>query len=772
MATINDLINAACEIRDADQDRENTAMRVGSLLVDIIDYIGGFVSISTLQNILADYAALDSRGQVEWRQSRVISLYSMGTEYDNVDGGDWTPESLPVGSVVYEKSGSSHRLHFKKTSDTIEDYSCILNAIYINLHSLRLYTFSETEGMVELSTNGAGGGGTTVTITKGGGYVDIDIIDNTPRITLSPQSIAMSGNDKTATFKVSGVNLKGAISINGNNAYFSKSPRSISPVGGVVNDATVTVTFGGTNDDTDDLTVSSPGATAQTIHVAYTAVAGPNIVVSPATLSFKAATNQTQTKQVAVQGSLLTDDVEVTAGGAFQVSLQSGSGFANSVTIPKASALAGITVYVRYTAGSSATTGTLTLTSDGAADKTVDLAGAVNGTLSISPASASIGIVSGGSGTAQFTVTGANLTPASTASVAVSGTGMSADKQTLTVGQDGTINEVVTVTFSGSADSNGTLTVSHADVDDDATASIAGSIVTPLPANASFKVDGIHYKVNSDQVSVRVWNGSSESGAASTKYSGAITIPASVSDSGVTANLDGGGTQVGAGATYAVTQLATYAFGGCTNLTSLTLPEGLRKISSGAIRECKNSSFKTLVIPSTVNYIGSIFLWDCTYLETVEMRCYNNPNWDSNNTTWGGSNSGNCNKLTKLTSFAIPDGFINYAGSSTYGNFYNCSAMTEITFGKGLKNFNDLFGSCPNITKIYCRSTTPPTINASSGTSFYIPASVYENAQVYVPRGYVQAYLNAEDPHPVNGEKPKMWSLFNANHALIEYDPD
>ena len=438
-------------------------------------------------------------------------------------------------------------------------------------------------------------------------------------------------------------------------------------------------TASGTNDDTDDLTVSSPGATAQTIHVAYTAVAGPNIVVSPASLSFKAATNQTQTKQVAVQGSLLTDDVEVTAGGAFQVSLQSGSGFANSVTIPKASALAGITVYVSYTAGSSATTGTLTLTSDGAADKTVDLAGAVNGTLSISPASASIDIVSDGSGTTQFTVTGANLTPASTATVEISGTGMSADKQTLTVDQDGTINEVVTVTFSGSADSNGTLTVSHADVDDDATASIAGSIVTPLPANASFKVDGIHYKVNSDQVSVRVWNGSSESGAASTKYSGAITIPASVSDSGVTANLDGGGTQVGAGATYAVTQLAAYAFGGCTNLTSLTLPEGLRKISSGAIRECKNSSFKTLVIPSTVNYIGSLFLWDCTYLETVEMRCYNNPNWDSNNTDWGGSNLGNCNKLTKLTSFAIPDGFINYIGSSTYGNFYNCSAMTEIT---------------------------------------------------------------------------------------------
>ncbi len=755
MATINDLINAACEIRDADQDRENTAMRVGSILVDIIDYIGEFVSISTLQNILADYAALDSRGQVEWRQARVISLYSMGTEYDNVDGGDWTPESSPVGSVVYEKSGSNHRLHFKKTSDTIEDYPCFLNVIYINLHSLRLYTFSETEGMVELSTNAAGGGGTTVTITKGGGYVDIDIIDNTPRITLSTQSIAMSGNDKTATFKVSGVNLKGPISINGNNAYFSKSPRSISPVGGVVNDATVTVTFGGTNDDTDDLTVSSPGATAQTIHVAYTAVAGPNIVVSPATLSFKAATNQAQTKQVAVQGSLLTDDVEVTAGGAFQVSLQSGSGFANSVTIPKASALAGITVYVRYTAGSSATTGTLTLTSDGAADKTVDLTGAVNGTLSILPASASIGIVSGGSGTAQFTVTGANLTPASTASVAVSGTGMSADKQTLTVGQDGTINEVVTVTFSGSADSNGTLTVSHTDVDNDATASIAGSIVTPLPANASFTVDGIHYKVNSDQVSVRVWNGSSESGEASSalKYKNAVTIPASVNDSGVTANLDGGGTQVGAGATYAVTKLAGNTFRGCSGLTSVVLPEGLLEIGATAFYQCTNASFTSLTIPSTVTKIGGNFLSFCSKLVTVDMRCAENEDFQ---TTWGAQYNPMLKSTSALTSFVFPDNIVGNRAE----NFEGCSAMRSITLGKNMTVVYSLFKSsfCGGVTDIICRGTTTiPKVNLDASTSYSIDSSVFANATLHVPVGYKALYQQAQDGRT----GVTLWSGFN-----------
>lgn len=671
MATINDLINAACEVRDADQDRENTAMRVGSLLVDIIDYIGGFVSISTLQNILADYAALDSRGQVEWRQSRVISLYSMGTEYDNVDGGDWTPESFPVGSVVYEKLGSSHRLRFKKTSDTTENYPCILNAIYINLHSLRLYTFSETEGMVELSTNAAGGGGTTVTITKGGGYVDIDIIDNTPRITLSTQSIAMSGNDKTATFKVSGVNLKGPISINGNNAYFSKSPRSISPVGGVVNDATVTVTFGGTNDDTDDLIVSSPGATAQTIHVAYTAVAGPNIIVSPATLSFKAATNQTQTKQVAVQGSLLTDDVEVTAGGAFQVSLQSGSGFANSVTIPKARALAGITVYVRYTAGSSATTGTLTLTSDGAADKTVDLTGAVV-SLTVSESSLSFSTTVGTPAAQTFTVRGANLSD--DISISVSGTGFSVSPATIDKDDAGTA-QTVTVTYNPSAagTNTGTVTIQSSGLSETIDLSGSAEAVPEFSSSNSYqqKIGGIYYKVimNGDNptTNLQVCNSSYSGNAAANSYSGDVVIPSTVS-----ALLDGNQTL------FSVTEIRANAFSSCSSLNSVIVPNSVTSLGNYCFSG--NNAMKKIVLGS-----------GCTDLFHNEF--YNNTSqWEEidfgENITSVASNS------FKLKDTAIVT--LRYAG-------YNGTTPKRVNFNSA--PFSNTNGTRPCAASLYVPST-------------------------------------------------------------------
>ncbi len=719
MATINDLINAACEIRDADQDRENTAMRVGSLLVDIIDYIGGFVSISTLQNILADYAALDSRGQVEWRQARVISLYSMGTEYDNVDGGDWTPESFPVGSVVYEKSGGSHRLRFKKTSDTTENYPCILNAIYINLHSLRLYTFSETEGMVELNTNAAGGGGTTVTITKGGGYVDIDIIDNTPRITLSTQSIAMSGNDKTATFKVSGVNLKGPISINGNNAYFSKSPRSISPVGGVVNDATVTVTFGGTNDDTDDLTVSSPGATAQTIHVAYTAVAGPNIIVSPASLSFKAATNQTQTKQVAVQGSLLTDDVEVTAGGAFQVSLQSGSGFANSVTIPKASALAGITVYVRYTAGSSATTGTLTLTSDGAADKTVDLAGAVS-TLTVSPSSLSFSTDQGVAVTKTFTIQGSNLTNGVTLALTDANSVFSLSKNSLTKAEaeDG---ETITVTYNSSAAGNhsGSIEVNWDGTTQTISLSGTAAAATMSDAEGKFtkEINGktIYFKrlkVNDEFTNnVGVYNSDyNTSSASSTLYSGAISIPATVACDGTT---------------YNVTTIADYAFGSCTGLTSLTIAEGITTINTNAIRGCTNNSFTSLTIPNSVTSLGQNNLFQCS----------------------------------KLTNIVIGDGV------TAIGNYFDTQGtISNIIIGSSVASIGQYSTIKMSDTgTVTIKRTTPPSIN---GVVFKTSGGSYPcNATLRVPLEAVNTYKTGA-LWGENGSGGANWHQFNPDNIV------
>ena len=445
-------------------------------------YLTGEAAVAwfaALENNPANYVdAPNNPVQLHWRQSPIVLLDSMGEDLDCDD--DFTAQ---VGDKWWDPTNSTTKNYiFLKTSTGQDGWPIgsgnANDVLYVNKRTGRMYLWDGTD-MVELV--GATGGGSNVYIDKSGpNYVDIIIDDNTPVIEVSTSSIVMSGDNKTATFTVSGHNLTAPIKINGGNAYFSKSPSSISPVGGIVEATTVTVTFGGSTDDTDDLIVSSVGATAQTIHVAYTAVAGPNFVVSPATLSFKAATNQTQTKQVAVQGSLLTDDVEVTAGGAFQVSLQSGSGFANSVTIPKASALAGITVYVRYTAGSSATTGTLTLTSDGAADKTVDLTGAVS-TLTVSPSSLSLSTTANTPTTGEFTIQGSNLTNGVTLALTDTNSVFSLSKNSLTKAEaEG--GETITVTYSPTAAGTHNASIAINWDGTTQTVSISGTAAQGLPA--------------------------------------------------------------------------------------------------------------------------------------------------------------------------------------------------------------------------------------------------------------------------------------------------
>ena len=72
----------------------------------------------------------------------------------------------------------------------------------------------------------------------------------------------------------------------------------------------------------------------------------------------------------------------------------------------------------------------------------------------------------------------------------------------------------------------------------------------------SFEVDGIYYEKNSDGTSVSVTYKGSYYSSYSNEYSGAVTIPASVTYSGET---------------YSVTEIGEDAFSGCSGLTSVSI---------------------------------------------------------------------------------------------------------------------------------------------------------------------------------------------------------
>ncbi|MGM9855353.1 MAG: leucine-rich repeat protein [Muribaculaceae bacterium] len=87
----------------------------------------------------------------------------------------------------------------------------------------------------------------------------------------------------------------------------------------------------------------------------------------------------------------------------------------------------------------------------------------------------------------------------------------------------------------------------------------------------SFEVDGIYYEKNSDGTSVSVTFKGSSYNYYDNEYSGAVTIPASVTYSGKT---------------YSVTKIGYEAFRGCSGLTSVVIPNSVTSIGSWAFFGC------------------------------------------------------------------------------------------------------------------------------------------------------------------------------------------
>ena len=88
----------------------------------------------------------------------------------------------------------------------------------------------------------------------------------------------------------------------------------------------------------------------------------------------------------------------------------------------------------------------------------------------------------------------------------------------------------------------------------------------------SFEVDGIYYKINSyGGTSVSVTYKGNSYDSYSNEYSGAVTIPASVTYYG---------------RTYSVTSIGNAAFYDCSGLTSVVIPNSVKSIGYDAFADC------------------------------------------------------------------------------------------------------------------------------------------------------------------------------------------
>ena len=154
--------------------------------------------------------------------------------------------------------------------------------------------------------------------------------------------------------------------------------------------------------------------------------------------------------------------------------------------------------------------------------------------------------------------------------------------------------------------------------------------------------------------------------------------------------------------------ISTSAFNGCTNLSSVTMPDSVTTIGDNAFWYCSSltcviipdsvtsienntfsycTSLTSVTIPDSVTSIGSSAFRDCSSLTSVTIP--------DSVTTIGNSAFYNC---SSLTSVIIPDSVT----SIGYSTFQYCYGLISVTIGKGVTMIGDYaFEECYNLTSVY-----------------------------------------------------------------------
>ena len=193
----------------------------------------------------------------------------------------------------------------------------------------------------------------------------------------------------------------------------------------------------------------------------------------------------------------------------------------------------------------------------------------------------------------------------------------------------------------------------------------------------TFTVDGIEYVILSEDPNE-------------------VAVGESVSFGGTTANIPA--TVMNGATPYTVTALADYGLQDKSSLTSVTLPETVKKIGGHALR---GTGITSMLIPNSVDTIEAFAFYGCTALTSVEL--------------------GNG---------------VKFMGSYT---FEACSNLQTVKIGTGMIKMNySVFKDCPLLTDVTCLAVTPPQINGTFGGTTPITT-----ATLSVPSGSVSAYEGA-----------------------------
>lgn len=164
--------------------------------------------------------------------------------------------------------------------------------------------------------------------------------------------------------------------------------------------------------------------------------------------------------------------------------------------------------------------------------------------------------------------------------------------------------------------------------------------------------------------------------------------------------------------TFPVTTLGRECFVRCSSVTSVSIPEGVKKIRRSCFSSC--SRLTEIVIPESVTTLEGGAFCDCSSLNTVQLP--------SGITELGDATFRFC---SSLKSIKVPDGVTSIEGYC----FDGCTSLESIELPEGLKTVNGAFQRCSalkniNLPKSLTRLDGDCFVHCTSLESIKIPEGV------------------------------------------------